>query len=211
MKWIGRIFKLFTPFLGALLGLVIANKYNFFATLPFVPKESAYDICIAVYFAIADLLMSEFIELVKNKIEKNCSIVEVLVSIPNIDANLSTCPTISFNSAGMAEMEVIVRLVGKKEHFKDTKITLCDTGFITLQPSIHSSSISIAANGDCVIDLSALTGNASIIDIKQSFRIVMQENVPDGSRTMSLKPNINRTTLFLKYSCNHAIIRVEGR
>ena len=155
MKWIGRIFKLFVPFLGAILGLIAANNYNFFETLPFVPKESEYD--------------------------------------------------------GMAEMQVIVRLVGKKEHFKDTKITLCDTGFITLQPSIHSSSISIAANGDCVIDLSALTGNAPIIDIKQSFRIVMQENVPDGSRTMSLKPNINKNNFFLKYNCNHAIIQVEGR
>ena len=210
MKWIGRIFKLFVPFLGAILGLIAANNYNFFETLPFVPKESAYDICIAVYFSIADLLMSGIIELVKNKIEKNCSIVEVLVSTPNIEANLSTCSTISFNSDGMAEMQVIVRLVGKKEHFKDTKITLCDTGFITLQPSIHSSSISIAANGDCVIDLSALTGNAPIIDIKQSFRIVMQENVPGGSRTMSLKPNINKNNFFLKYNCNHAIIQVEG-
>lgn len=211
MKWISKIFKLFVPFLGAILGLIAANKYNFFYVLPFVPKESAYDICIAVYFSIADLLISGLIEFVKNKIEKNCSIVEVLVSIPSIDANLSTCPTISFNSNGIAEMQVIVRLVGKKEHFKDAKITLCDTGFITLQPSIPSSSISMASNGDCVIDLSALTGNASIINIEQSFRIVMQENVPDGSRTMFLKPNINRSNLFLKYSCNHAIIKVEGR
>lgn len=211
MKWIGRLFKLLAPVLSAVLGLIAANNYNFFETLPFVPQESAYDICIAVYFAIADLLISTFVEFVKNKIDKNCSKVDVLVSVPGIEADLNTCPTILFNSQGTAEMQVIVCLAGKKEHYKNAKITLCDTGFITLQPSVRTQGVSIAQNGDYVIDLSALTGNADIIDIKQSFRIVMQENVPDGSRTMSLKPNINIKTIFLKYSCNHATIKVEGR
>lgn len=210
MKWIGKIFKLITPFLSAFLGIIAANKFNLFEIFSCIPEESVYDICIGVYFSVADLLISFLLELIKYMLEKNCSKVEVLVSTPNATANLSTCPIIDFNSDGISEMQVIIHLVGKKKHFKDVKITLCDTGFITLQPSIHSPGISIAENGDYVIDLTVLTGNASIIDIKQSFRIVMQENLPDGSRTMFLKPNISKKNIFLKYSCNHATVQVEG-
>ena len=211
MRWLGKLFKLFIPLLSAILALLVANKYNFFATLRFVPEQSAYEICITVYFAISDLIVSSLIKFLQSKMENFWSRVEVLISIPHTEASLQTPPTILFNSEGTAEMQVNVHLKGKKKHYKGTKIIICDTGYITLQPSTRARGVSIAENGDYTIDLYAITGNGTTIDVKQTFRIVMEENVPDGSRTMTLEPGITKHNLWLKFSRNHAIIKVEER
>lgn len=209
MKWVGKILNFLIPVLSAVLGLLAANSFNLFSMLPFVPEESAFEICITVYFAITDLLISELISFAKRRIGKIRSQVEVLVSMPQAEAALNTHPTILFNREGTSEMWVYVHMTGKKKHFKDIKISICDVGFITLQPSVRTQGVSIAENGDYIIDLYAITGNASIIEVSQRFRIVMQENIPDGSRTMLLKPNISNQNLWIKYICNYATIKVE--
>ena len=52
------IWKLVTPIISAIIGIYATNTFNVFALLPFVPDEHLFDICITVYFAIADISLS---------------------------------------------------------------------------------------------------------------------------------------------------------
>ena len=58
------IWKLVTPIISAIIGIYATNTFNVFALLPFVPDEHLFDICITVYFAIADIIIELIAELI---------------------------------------------------------------------------------------------------------------------------------------------------
>ena len=54
---IKKAWKIITPLLSAVIGVCLANKFNIFDFLPFVPNEYTYEICITAYFAVIDIII----------------------------------------------------------------------------------------------------------------------------------------------------------
>lgn len=57
-----KAWKIITPLLSAVIGVCLANKFNIFDFLPFVPNEYTYEICITAYFAVIDIIIDFFME-----------------------------------------------------------------------------------------------------------------------------------------------------
>ena len=59
MRIVEIFWKVLKPIIGAILGLIVEKKFNLFSYFSFVPAEEAFNICITVYFALAEIFLEE--------------------------------------------------------------------------------------------------------------------------------------------------------
>ena len=113
------IWKLVTPIISAIIGIYATNTFNVFALLPFVPDEHLFDICITVYFAIADIIIELIAELITKSVKNFfTSELEVIMGVPGANTNLTSNAIMTFNSQSLAEDIIKVNIRGRKKHFK---------------------------------------------------------------------------------------------
>ena len=87
---IKRIWKILTPILSAIIGVLVANTWNVFALFPFVPQNSVYEICLTAYFAIVDILLEFLWDWIVNIYEKLISSLNVVLSVPGTRNDITT-------------------------------------------------------------------------------------------------------------------------
>lgn len=208
MTKIKSVLKILIPLFSAIIGLNLMDKYNIFVEWNIGPQDKASDVCISVYFAIIDAILSTVFSLFNSLFPE----IRVIFSNVGNNSNIDETPTISFDNSqesGMAEMNVFLEIKGKKEQFKDVKVLIKNPGYIDILPSIALQGISINKDGDCEIDITKIIGGVSDVDIRQSIRIIMAQNGNDVSRSIIIMPYINKRwhkIISLKY--NKAEIRM---
>jgi len=139
----GIFLKIFKTVLIALAGVFIANKFNLFSYMTFIPDDKAFDICITVYFTILELISEFLLEAVHGRRSE----LSVILSHVNTDVSIESNPIINFNQDDLAQMTVTVHINGMKKHFTGSKIVLSDVGFATMQASILMETTSFIWTG----------------------------------------------------------------
>lgn len=208
MTKIKCILTILIPLFSAIIGLNLMDKYNIFAELNIGPQDKASDVCISVYFAIIDAILSTIFPLFSSLFPE----IRVIFSNAGNDSNIDETPIISLKdsqASGVAEMNAFIEIKGKKEQFKNVKVLIKNPGYIDIQPSAVLHGVSINQDGDCEIDITEIIGSVSDVDLRQSFRIIMAQNCNDVSRSIIIMPYINKglyKIVSLKY--NKAEIRM---
>lgn len=55
---IKKILKLVTPIFSAIIGLLVANKFNVFEFMTFVPEDYKYEVCITTYTEWVNIIIT---------------------------------------------------------------------------------------------------------------------------------------------------------
>lgn len=148
---IKKIWKIITPIISAIIGIVAANHLNIFELLSFVPRDFTYEVCITAYFAIADVLLDALQETVFDKLQKKCfSKIEVIISQPETNVNIDTDAILTFNSDDLAEATVIVDIKGQKKHFQDIELIIKKPAFAELQGASRRREVRLDSENYCI-------------------------------------------------------------
>ena len=203
------VIKIIKLIVGAILGLFLSSKYNFFSYFPFVEKENALNICITVYIAIVGVLIDEGADyLFKILADKFFSEIEVTMTVANSKGDISFNPEIRFNSEGLAEANIAVKVSGKRKHFENSIIVLRRCAIADIQNNSRASGVSVDINGDYVIDICTLFGGTQERTVlKFTFNILLAEVPVDGESIAMLKPELINKKLNVLWKKNYATLR----
>lgn len=206
MRIVWKIIKLL---IGAILGLFLANKFNLFSYFPFVPEEYALDICVTVYITLAEILIDEgFDWLCKYITNQVISDIEVIMTVANSNADISYNPEIRFNSEGLAEANINVKINGRRKDFDNCKIVLRRCAIADIQNNYKTSGVSVDSNGDYRIDIYSLFGGSqerTTLDF--TFKISLAEVPVDGESAARLEPEFENKKVNVILKKNYAMIR----
>lgn len=208
---IKKIWKIIAPVLSAIIGILAANKLNVFDFLPFVPDEYSYEICITVYFAVVDIiidaLMNGILYFVKNRF---MSELEVVISQQGTNINVGTDSFLEFNADDLTEANVLVKIKGRKNHFKNINLIIKKPAFAEIQSTYRRSEATLSRNNYC-IKLESLFGNSDFIDSSQTFKIAMIQDPVDGDTSVILSPELSKKRCGLIYKHNNVHLKAVKR
>lgn len=201
------------PILEVILGVWLANTFNFFEIISFIPKEMTFDICLMAYLAVINLL----IDCVLNKINENLmSILTVTFINHSSETNLNTVPIIYLNEIGsdseISEIKMQLQIIGRKKHFKKAQLVLPKIDFATMQV-VTNQRIRLDENGNCVIDIEELFGESNNrISLSAQYTIpIIRDPVETRSVTITpefqIRPVLKK--LFVNYNYNKIKITTE--
>lgn len=199
--------KMAFPIVGAIIGILAINVFNPFSYFPFLAEDQAYDVCIGLYFSLADISIEFVVNCIKNRFF-NASI-DVIISPPGVSLSAAMPASIYFRQSETTEAEVKIALHGKKEQFCETEVIIPAIGFATIQPSFNQTGGELDDHGNYVITLSSLLGQSEIVDFTKSFRLVMIREPVENIQSESIYPRAERIKRTVKFRYNYANIRTE--
>ena len=200
------IWKLVTPIISAIIGIYATNTFNVFALLPFVPDEHLFDICITVYFAIADIIIELIAELITKSVKNFfTSELEVIMGVPGANTNLTSNAIMTFNSQSLAEAIIKVNIRGRKKHFKGVELVIKKPAFAEMQAV--SSRREVYVDDEYHVNLEALFGNGDRIESKQEFRIALIQDAVDGNTEATIYPELSIKKCNIIFKRNSAKLR----
>ena len=97
-----KILRIVASLFGAISALFIAQKFNFFQYLPFVPEGKAYDVCITIYFTIVECLISFLFEFIGKLIETSKVYVTCMCFTDFHNISISNIPFVTFDDMDIA-------------------------------------------------------------------------------------------------------------
>ena len=209
MKIVWKIIKLL---IGAILGLYLTNKFNLFSYFTFVPEEYALDICVTVYITLAEVLIDGgFDWLNKSITNRFISNIEVIMTAANSKADIFHNPEIRFNSEGLAEANINVKINGRKKDFENCIIVLRRCAIADIQNNYKTSGVSVDSNGDYRINIySLLGGSQERTTVDFTCKISLAEVPVDGESSARLEPEFENKKFGVISKKNHAMLRTVG-
>ncbi len=207
---IRKVCKLLTPILSAVIGILCANQFNIFTLFTFVSQENAYEYCITAYFAIADIILEEFIKLVEKLLASCVGKVEAIIYPVSSNADIASNAVLDFNSEGLAEIRVLVKITGNRKYFRNTELQIKSPAFIDIQGTKKEAVARTNSEGYS-INLYDLFGKCEKTSFEQTFRIVMAQAEVEGDCTAKIEPEIKGKHLNVMYKHNYLQIRAGVR
>ena len=204
---IKKAWKIITPLLSAVIGVCLANKFNIFDFLPFVPNEYTYEICITAYFAVIDIIIDFFMEFFSDILRKRLmSELSIIISQQGASLNVDSDAFLDFNSDGLTQANVLVKMRGKKKAFKDVDLIIKKPAFAEIQNTYKRPEVKVREGNYC-INLEKLFGNSDTIDSSQTFRFAMILDIIDGETSVVLYPSLSRKRIGLVYKHNNVHLK----
>lgn len=208
---IKKVWKIIAPILSAIIGVLAANKLNIFSFLPFVPDEYAYEICITAYFAVMHIIIDAFTNGILNFIKNRfISELEVVISQQGTNINIGTDTFLEFNNDDLTEANVLVKIKGRKNHFKNIDLIIKKPAFAEIQNTYRRPEATVNRDNYC-IKLESLFGNSDIIDSSQTFKIAMIQDPVDGDTSVILSPELSKKKFGLVYKHNNVHLKAVRR
>ena len=206
-----KVLKVVFPLISATIGLLAANQFNIFNLFTFIPDGYKYEVCITVYFTVADILLTELYELIMGRVVPNFySSIEVITHSTNSDPNIKVNPTVTFNSECVAECQVTIRISGKRDHFKDSYLLISPPSFATIQSNYKRKEVKVTDN-TYRISLDQLFGTNSNMATEQMFRVVFAQDPVDGESIAEITPVIKQKKSYVRYRHNTMKIKTVNR
>lgn len=199
--------KILMTIFGALLGVLGAHLFNPFEWITIIPDGSSYDVCIAVYFTIADTV----IDWIVNQVESKC-LAEVYVAISRIGtaATIESDLVIDLDARGHADLCIKVNVQGKRKHFGDIRIVIPSIGFASIQPSFPGQGVSLdICTGNNVITLDSVLGRSETVDFSKEFRLAVVMTPSGNEQSELICPQIEGKPWNVCFKSNKATIRVR--
>lgn len=186
MKLFGKVAA---PVLSAIIGLIALRHWNLFAHFTFVEPDKAYDIGIAVYFAVADVVIEAIKTFICETWNKTRVSVDVMISGNNVEGDLNVNPKICFNSNDQAEACVTCKISGKGSYLNNSFVKITAPSFATIQVDNKRPEIFVDEKGTYVINLGALFSDGNIVsDITYQYRILFVKEYCDGEMAAKIVP-----------------------
>lgn len=200
-----KIIQLVFSFIGAIVALFIAHKFNIFEHMDFIPVDKAYDACITVYFAIAESLIKILGEHISGFIKAKQTEVQLIFYSDKNNISLGSNPKVRFNDLDVATINVRVFISGKVKSINGKKIMIYAMSQMDYQVGNNGSALSLDSTGNIVIDLKKMCGNQDEVQLSEDFSFLMQRSVKGENETI-ISSDIGKEDCFLKYYSNKAKI-----
>lgn len=192
MRIVEIFWKVLKPIIGATLGLIMVKKFNLFSYFSFVPTEEAFNICITVYFALAEIFLEEIcVRLVRWIQNQFFSTIDVTLYLPQSNPDTGHNPEIRFNSHDSAEIRIEIHICGKRKHFCNSKMIFRHLSFADIQPNYRSAFVYVE-KGDYIINLQQLFGGEEKrTENTHNFKMVLSQCPVDGDTSAKLIPELS--------------------
>lgn len=208
---IKRVWKITASIISAIIGILAANQLNIFALMPFVLSNYAYEVCITVYFAIADVVLEALQEHFSEKISRwFFSELEVIIWQPGTSINFGADAVLDFNADDLTEANISVKISGAKKHFNDVDILIKKPSFAEIQDGYRRREVQID-DENYRIKLAELFGNSDHIECEQEFKIAMIQDPVDGDSSVIISPELSRKKRNIRYKHNNAKLKAVRR
>lgn len=186
-KWL----QVLVSFVGSLVALWLAHRFNIFDCMTFIPQEKSYDVCITVYFTLVEAVMNIAYTLLVDWIDKQKIEIEAIMFTANEQPNKNTCPIIRFNDMGLAEMNMKVSIKGKRSRIKNNTIVLTSMSQVEYQIGRRGSGAMVDNEGNYFIEIDKLCNNQDVIDVEETYKIVLQRGTLENSAEIMISPKLN--------------------
>ena len=205
-----KILRIVASLFGAISALFIAQKFNFFQYLPFVPEGKAYDVCITIYFTIVECLISFLFEFIGKLIETSKVYVTCMCFTDFHNISISNIPFVTFDDMDIARLSVRVSIKGNTDKLKSRKIRIRSMSQVDFQIEHSGTSMKLDKNGDIVINLTQMCGNQKEVYLNENFAFKLIRNISNANAECILNPSIEGNSIFLVFRNNSAKIKMGG-
>lgn len=211
-KKIILLLRIAASILGAILSLIIAHNFNPFSTMTFIPQDKVYDVCITIYFSIAEVIISFGMDKIEEIVSGYYMDIEAVLSHRNEEAGLDSQPTIRFNEVDMSEVSLTLKIHGKRKYFNNIEVVIPRIAQADYQLGRQSLGASINSNGDFCIKISAICGYTETVDLTETFLITLQRAPVDNSARVTISPEARPIKhKRIRFSNNTAVVQLEVR
>lgn len=206
-KWL----QVFVSFVGSLTALWLAHGINIFDYMTFIPQDKSYDACITVYFTLVEAFVNTVYTMFTDWIDKQKTEIGAIIFTANEEPNKNTSPIIRFNDMGIAEINMKVSVKGKRSSIKNNTIVLDSMRQVEYQVGRRGSGAKVDNEGNYIIEIDKLCNNQEIMNIEETYKIVLQRgNLENGAEIM-ISPKLNdKKCKPIVFVSNNAKLKLEG-
>ncbi len=130
----------------------------------------------------------------------------IIISQQGASLNVDSDAFLDFNSDGLTQANVLVKMRGKKKAFKDVDLIIKKPAFAEIQNTYKRPEVKVREGNYC-INLEKLFGNSDTIDSSQTFRFAMILDIIDGETSVVLYPSLSRKRIGLVYKHNNVHLK----
>lgn len=199
--------QLLVPIVGSCIGIIVANLFNPFTNISSLSPDQAYDICIGLYFTLADI----FIEFLINSICSHfCSSeIVVIISPPGVAPSIRSSAIIRFCRDRPAKAMISLHVHGKRTQFSNTQVIIPAIGFATIQQSICCKGVKLDKDGNYIIKIYDLLGQSEIVDIQKTFELLLIKEPSENTQSEKIYPRVSGKKRTVRFQCNYADVQTE--
>lgn len=207
-----KLLQVLVTFVGALIAIWLANEFNIFNYMTFVPNNKSFDVCITVYFTVVESIVNVSYTMIINWLDKQKVEIETILFTSNDEPNKNTCPIVRFNTMGIAEMNMKVSVKGNRSRVKDKTIILNSMIQVEYQVGRRGSGAKVDNEGNYIIEIEKLCSNQEIVNIEETYKIVLQRGALDDSAQIIVTPKLNdNNSKLIVFESNNAKLALEER
>lgn len=204
---VGTIWKIFIPIISAIIGLLIANKIDIFAQFKLPESISSYDICIAVYFPVVDIIITSVTDLIKSALFSQS--IEVIMWLPGNNPEIKAEPSIILREERPSEIKLTISVIGSKCLCGSSKVIIEPPNFVTFGLPRSNPAMHIDENGKVVLSVDKLFGGQKKVNTQQEFRILLTKEQVEGTSSSVIDP-IFEGNILIATTSNKVTVSTEG-
>ncbi|UBK38668.1 hypothetical protein KLF44_04445 [Clostridium perfringens] len=179
------------PLISSILSLWLISYFNIVKYLTFIPEDNRFDVCLALYLTIIQILINLFDRWLQKKFEENLSEIEVIFYKDKNNKSINVNPTISFDKeTGIGQVKCSVEMKGNTKLLSNTKLIIAFPNWVEAQPNLSECIVIKEENNQSInIYLSKFLTNIEIEEeiSKIEFDIPMLINNISGHRENQIK------------------------
>lgn len=131
-----KMLKYIYPIASSLLALWLVNVFNIIKYFDFVPSEHRFDVCLALYLTIMQVLFAFIDDYLKNKLISMSSKIRFIFYDKENNKRIDSNPIISFNEEqGVAEVKCSLDASGNSTLLRNIELVIQFPQWIQVQPN----------------------------------------------------------------------------
>ncbi|MGG7160222.1 hypothetical protein [Clostridium baratii] len=184
-----RIIQYIYPVLVSILSLWLISCFNIIEYLNIFPKDKRFDICLALYLTVIQILINIIDNHIKNVINKNISEIQVIFYKNRENKNININPIVNLNrEVGVGQIRCELNINGNTKNLKNTKLAISLPNWVTTQLTLRECTVQDFENYSTIyINLNDLVIGEIADNLKMDFEIPIIINNMDSNRENIIK------------------------
>lgn len=199
--------RVIAPIISAFIGLRLLSLFNIFQ-LFLQDQDTANEVGIAVYFAVADILINLLYEYIGKTIKNNKQAIGIIFHLPKEEAIIENTPTIKISGTSPTKMKLTITASAQKKRCNNVVIKIPYSSFYTMQLEQPFGFAQVDQSGNLVISISELFGEQTAINTTITLCVLLIKD-QDIENKSEIKPELSRRPILTDFSFNKANVEIR--
>lgn len=199
--------RVIAPFISAFIGLRLLSLFNIFKFF-IQDQDMANDVGIAVYFAVADILINLLYEYIGKTINNKKQAIGIVFHLPKEEAIIENTPTIKISGTAPTKMKLTITALAQKKLCNNVVIKIPYSSFYTMQLEQPCGFAQVDQSGNLVISIAELFGEQTAINTTITLCVLLIKD-QDIENKSEIKPELSRRSILTDFSFNKANVEIR--